>query len=772
MQSVSAPQTTPRTNHKRRLLLWVGLFVVVALGLWLFERRSSMRPPVAGLPPDIQPRTPNQDISGYTRTTLAGRWPPDASFDEIRREWGATIDRALAELEQQLQGAETAQRPEIRASLASCLMAAGKPAKAHEVLTTARAELESLRGPAMQQQLANVVFAQGVAGLRLGENENCILCRGESSCILPIGPAAVHQNPHGSRLAIRHFTEYLYAFPDDYEVRWLLNLAHMTLGEHPDQVDPRFVISLEHFRKSDADIGKFRDIGHVVGVDRFNSAGGTILEDFDNDGWLDILVTPMDATQPLGLYRNTGDGRFEECAQSAGLADQSGGLTCVQTDYNNDGLIDIYIQRGAWLRNDTRPSLLRNEGNFQFVDVTAESGLLVPVSSNAAQWADYNNDGWLDLFVCCERQAHRLFRNRGDGTFEEVAQQAGVATDGRGFGKGCAWIDYDNDDFPDLFVTNLQGTAQLYHNNRDGTFSNITQRLAIDGPQQGFSCWAWDFDNDGWLDIFATSYDRTVKDVVQGLIGKPHRLHPNKLFQNQAGKYFRDVTQRAGLNLVFATMGSNFGDFDNDGWLDMYLGTGDPNLSMLVPNRMMKNQGGAKFLEITGSAGVGHLQKGHAVACGDWDRDGNVDIFIQMGGVLNGDNYHNILFQNPGHDHAWITLKLVGQKTNRAAIGARIKVVTDADQPLTIHRHVSSGSSFGANPLEQTIGLGGARRISTLEIHWPVSGTTQVFHDLPVNQALQITELDDVHKSLDWKRITPLERTRVELEKVQTRVAE
>src|SRR6202034_96569 len=149
----------------------------------------------------------------------------------------------------------------------------------------------------------------------------------------------------------------------------------------------------------------------------------------------------------------------------------------------------------------------------------------------------------------------------------------------------------------------------------------------------------------------------------------------------------------------------NFADFDNDGFLDMYLGTGDPSFATLVPNRMFKNVGGTRFAEITGTSGTGHLQKGHGVACGDYDRDGDNDVFIEIGGAVNGDKYHNILFQNPGQGNHWLSVKLVGKKTNRAAIGARIQVVTAGDAPLTVHRHVSSGSSFGANPLQQSIGL-------------------------------------------------------------------
>ena len=190
--------------------------------------------------------------------------------------------------------------------------------------------------------------------------------------------------------------------------------------------------------------------------------------------------------------------------------------------------------------------------------------------------------------------------------------------------------------------------------------------MGIDGPQVGFSCWAWDYDNDGWLDIFATCFDYSVDDVVKGMNGQPHKRLSNRLWHNVQGQKFENKTKDAGLDLVFATMGCNFGDFDNDGFLDFYLGTGDPDLSTLVPNRMFKNVDGQRFADITASSGTGNLQKGHGVSCADWDRDGDVDLFIEMGGTGMGDRYHNILFQNPGQGNHWLTVKLVGEKTNRA----------------------------------------------------------------------------------------------------------
>ncbi len=374
-----------------------------------------------------------------------------------------------------------------------------------------------------------------------------------------------------------------------------------------------------------------------------------------------------------------------------------------------------------------------------------------PVNSHTASWADYDNDGWIDLFVGCELQTNRLYHNRGNGTFEEVAAEAGVQGVAARFCKGSAWIDYDNDGYPDLFLNNMGDVGRLYHNDRNGRFTEVTSSTGIDGPHQGFSCWAWDFDNDGWLDIFATSTDRSLTDVVRGLVGEPHNLHYGRLYRNRNGERFEEMTTEAGLDLVFAPMGSNFADFDNDGWLDFYLGTGEPSLATIVPNRMFKNVGGKRFAEITTSSGTGHLQKGHAVACGDWDRDGDVDMFVETGGAVNGDRYHNVLFQNPGQGNHWLTIKLVGKKTNRAAIGARIKMVTAGEKPLTIHRHVSSGSSFGANTLQQTIGLAKARQVAVLEIHWPTSRTTQVFRDIPADQAIEVTEFAEAIRPLNWQ---------------------
>jgi hypothetical protein len=715
---------------------------------------SEPRPRPDGRPLRYQPRLP-METSGGNSALVHVRWPIEASLEDIRENWRTVGARMAEELDTALPppGKSDTHRLQILLSRAAVWNFEGEPGRAYELLEQTRPWVEQDDGLA-ELGLYTVIFFQGVTAMRRGENENCIACRGESSCIVPIARSAVHTNPDGSRRAIRHFTEYLKQFPDDLGVRWLLNLAHMTLGEYPDRVDPRYVLRLDAFFQSEFDIGKFRDIGQLAGVNRFNMAGGAVLEDFDGDGRLDLALTSFDPTMSMAYYHNTGDGTFEDRSRAAGLTAQLGGQNLVQTDYNNDGRPDLFVSRGAWFPLPIPQSLLRNDGDGRFTNVTREAGLLGPVNSTASRWADFDNDGFLDVLLVCERPAHRLYRNRGDGTFEDVTARAGLQPDqAMPFCLGASWLDYDNDDYPDLFVNNYLKDPRLYHNNRNGTFTDVTRSMGIDGPPKGFSCWAWDYDNDGWLDLFATSFDHTLVDVVRGLIGQPHESASGRLYRNAGGRRFEDRTKEAGLDLVFSGMGSNFGDFDNDGFLDFYLGTGDPDYSTLVPNRMFRNVGGRRFADITASSGTGHLQKGHGVSCGDWDRDGDIDLFIETGGAVPGDRYHDVLFQNPGQKNHWLTVKLVGRKTNRAAIGARIKVVTAGPEALTVHRHVSSGSSWGANPLEQHIGLGAAAKVALLEVHWPTSGTTQVFRDIPADRTIEVTESEKDYRTPDWKPI-------------------
>lgn len=756
---------TPRT----RLLLVMLCVALPVSGLYAY-RVSHQAPPikevveqVAKTTPPAAPITANSDDdfaprgafdpSGFLLTIPTQQWPQDASLTEIRdhwEKWHQEMARSLKQAQVDA-GNDPSELMSALAIRASFFLSEGKADEASALLREARQVIERIGGQARYSLLGSLIYFQGVASLRQGENDNCIMCRGDSSCIVPIRDTAIHKNPNGSRQAIVHFSEYLEHYPDDLSVRWLLNLAHMTLGEYPEGVDPRYLLKLQPFLHPEHDIGRFRDVGHLVGVNRFNQAGGVIMDDFDDDGLFDLFVTSMDVKQQSDLYRNNGQGKFDLSTEASGIEGQLGGLNCAQADFNNDGRLDVFIVRGAWISGPMRPTLLRNDGNLKFTDVTEETGLLVPVNSNSAQWGDYNNDGLVDLIVCCERQRHLLFRNLGNGRFEECASAAKLTSDGQSFGKGSSWIDYDNDGYLDLFINYLSGRGQLYHNQQDGTFANATTLLDDGGTPNGFSCWCWDFNNDGWQDIFSTCYRRSMKEVVRGLEGQPHDMPSNSLYLNLGGKGFRNIVKESGLDLSFATMGSNFADFNNDGLLDFYLGTGEPDIGTLVPNRMFLNVDGEHFSEITTSAGVGHLQKGHGVACGDWNRDGHTDIFLQIGGAVDGDKFHNAMFQNPGLGGGWFSVKLTGDKTNRSAIGARIKaIVSGPSGQQEIHRHVSSGSSFGANPLEQPFGVGDATRVERLEIFWPTSQFTQVFEDVPLGHVLHITEF-----AKDYKAVAP-----------------
>jgi hypothetical protein len=573
-----------------------------------------------------------------------------------------------------------------------------------------------------------------IAHLRRGEVENCMHHRNARSCILPISPEARHRLTDGSRTAIGFFQRALRQDPSNLPMRWLLNIAYMTLGEYPRQVPGEALIPPAAF-SSTTNVGRFVDVAVRTGLDVSNMAGGTIVEDFDRDGFLDVMTSTQDSCGPLQYRRSNGDGTYSDRTKMAGLEKQLGGLNLVSTDYNNDSWPDVFVLRGGW-EFPMRKSLLRNNGNGTFTDVTREAGLAVPATaSQTAAWADFDGDGRLDLFVGNEFAPSQLFRNKGDGKFEDVAVKAGVAR--TAFTKGAAWADYDNDGYPDLYVSNFGEPNFLYHNNGDGTFSEVAGALGVDKPIYSFPVWFMDYDNDGWQDLFVSGYVQSLADVARGYLGEEPKGETFKVYRNEKGK-FVDVTKQTAMFRNALTMGCNFGDFNNDGYLDFYLGTGAPSYGALVPNLLFRNNDGHSFVDVTYSAGVGHLQKGHGIAFADMDNDGDQDIFLHSGGAVPGDAYPNSLFANTGNMNRWIEVGLAGSKTNRAAIGARIKLVLTNGRE--IHRLVTTGTSFGTSSLRQHIGLGREGRIQNIEVYWPTSRTTQSFRNVPHNQAISITE--------------------------------
>jgi hypothetical protein len=579
---------------------------------------------------------------------------------------------------------------------------------------------------------------------------------GPSSCIFPISTQAFHQNQEGSREAVRWFTKYLSEWPTDLRVIWLLNIAYMTLGEYPEKVPPELLISVDLFR-SKFDIGRFENVAVAAGLTARgpNLAGGSVFDDFNGDGHPDILTTSLDAERGASLFLNNGNGTFDDRSASAGLADQVYALNVSRADFDNDGDLDVVLLRGGWER-PLRLSLLQNRGDGTFADVTQFSGLGDPIQTEAAVWGDYDNDGWVDLFVCGEyvspgssapgvnpdrRNRCRLYHNLRDGRFADEAAKAGVLNER--CAKGAAWGDYDGDGKLDLFVSNMGQESRLYHNDGGGQFRDVAREAGISGAAMSFACWFWDYDNDGFLDLYINDYQAGMAEVVASSAGvnRPDGHRP-RLYRNLGLGGFRDMTAQVGLARAMVPMGCNFGDIDNDGFLDFYLGTGGMCYEYLVPNLMFKNIEGQRFEDVTLSSHTGHLQKGHGVSFADCDDDGDLDLFCELGGAVPGDKSHNLLFQNPGHGRHWLKVKLIGTATNRAALGAKIKVSLRSANGGTrsIHRTVGNNSSFGGNSLVESIGLRDNSRVARLSVFWPTSGTEQIFEDLPADQLVTITE--------------------------------
>jgi hypothetical protein len=365
----------------------------------------------------------------------------------------------------------------------------------------------------------------------------------------------------------------------------------------------------------------------------------------------------------------------------------------------------------------------------------------VAISSQATAWADVNNDGYLDLFVGGENQPNRLFLNNRDGTFREVGHAAGI--DVNRWAKAVTAVDYDHDGYMDFYVSTYRDDSELWHNNHNLTFTNVAKQAGVPGSAHGFPAWFFDYDNDGWPDLFVSSYYMSVDEVMRSYLGMPVKAATMNLYKNLGNGAFRDVTKEVGLDKVLMPMGANFGDVDNDGYQDIYLGNGDPNFASVIPHTLLHNKEGKRFVDITASSGTGDLHKGHAICFADFNNDGAVDILAIMGGAVVGDSHATRLFANPGNDNDWLRVHLVGVKCNRPAIGARIKVTVtnNGGAPRSVYKWVNSGGSFGASPFEQHFGLGPSGQIQGVEVEWPGnSSPPQTFRNVEKNQVIEIKE--------------------------------
>jgi hypothetical protein len=659
------------------------------------------------------------------------------------------------------QARDPMERYGIRMRLAAQLLQSGASREALEELEPLQAAIvdmpPTLANPQQKaEEAARLQGAIGLAALRLGEQENCLLNHGATSCLFPIERSGVHKAESGARRAIEAFTKRLTADPRNLLTSWLLNIAFMAVGEYPAKVPRRWLIDPKVF-DSDYDIKRFRDVAMQAGVDTVGLAGGSVMEDFDGDGFLDLMASSWGLRDQLRFFRSNGKGQFEDRTERAGLIGELGGINLTHADYNNDGWPDVYVMRGGWLREaGPHPdSLLRNNGDGTFEDVTEAAGMLSLHPTHTAAWGDFNNDGFVDLFVGNEDWGSgthpvHLFQNNRDGTFTDRARALGFGV--LGVVKGVAWGDYNNDGLLDLYVSRFGDTNILYRNDRT-RFTDVTKEAGVGLPIKSFPTWFFDYDNDGWLDLFVGGFDEASADAVAALyLGTSRPEGTPRLYRNNGNGTFRDVSAETRVDRVLLAMGANFGDLDNDGFPDFYVGTGAPDLTTLVPNRMFRNADGKRFQDVTTSGGFGHLQKGHGIAFGDLDNDGDQDVFEVIGGWFSGDTYQNVLYENPGHGNHWITIGFEGARSNRMGIGARLKIrVATPRGARTIQATVSSGGSYGSSSLQQEIGLGNATAIETIEVTWPVSGTTQVFQGVAMDQFIRIREGDakviPVHRS-------------------------
>jgi len=572
---------------------------------------------------------------------------------------------------------------------------------------------------------------------------------------------------------------------------------------------------------------QFADVSHASGIDFENRTypafldqplrfgmirygpGGIAAADYDNDGFYDLFIPDGVSSR---LLRNRRDGTFEDVTERAGLGGLDGVSAAVFADYDNDGWKDLFVSRTF------RPNqLFHNNGDGTFTDVTASSGLGEDCCTTVASWGDYDNDGYLDLYVgryldpretipttfyARNGEPNRLYHNNGDGTFTDVTDRAGVGD--TGLCLGSAWGDYDNDGYPDLFVVNDFGRSTLYHNNGDGTFEDVTVAAGALAYGAGMSASFADYDNDGLLDLYtadirsehawfaapptvgrylANSWKQGVWRSDMPLYWQIFRqsgfnfvevfremASGNHLLRNRGDGTFEDVSVAAGANPPGWFWGSVFADFDNDGWLDLYSANGwvygergtEMELEFLdnvvgrqrdyktgaffdpgsfggrswhgwERNRHLRNNGDGTFREIGRGAGTDLLTNSRGVAVADFWNRGSLDLAVAANG-----GRHALLRNEVGLRRHWLQVELTGVRTNRDAVGARVEVVAGGVRQL---REVSAGDGYASqSTLRLHFGLGEAAGADEVTVRWPVSGLVERFENVASDRIVALTE--------------------------------
>ena len=489
---------------------------------------------------------------------------------------------------------------------------------------------------------------------------------------------------------------------------------------------------------------------------------GAAFFDYDNDSYLDLYFvngadlpgSESEESPTNRLYRNNGDGTFTDVTEIAGVGDKSYGVGCCVGDYDNDGYLDLYVT------NFGKNRLYRNNGNGTFTDIADQANVGDMRWGASCAFADYDNDGHLDLYVTnyiqyqldknkiCENKGVRtycnpqeyigeadvLYRNNGDGTYAEVTQAAGVYQP-RSRGLGVVWGDYNNDGYSDIYVANDTNENHLFRNNRDGSFSDEAffagVALSEDGEMgSGMGVDFGDYDNDGRLDIMVTNFADEVAT----------------LYHNDGDGFFSDASYISGTGeSTYTSLGWSvcFLDYDNDGVKDIFIANGhifgnveefNPETTYAQVNHLFRNIGGGSFQEVTANVGLDLAQKApsRGAAFGDYDNDGDIDIL-----VTNSDGKPQLLRNDGGNRNNWVKVKIRGITSNRAGIGTRVEVVTGDVSQMA---EVKSGSGYLCqNALVLHFGLGEHTIVDKIVATFP-SGRVHKVEAAPANQAIEITE--------------------------------
>jgi tetratricopeptide (TPR) repeat protein len=547
--------------------------------------------------------------------------------------------------------------------------------------------------------------------------------------------ALAHYRAGRFERAIQEGVAAMTADPYNERARAAMWLATRSIGGYPDDVPEIFRMEVKA-GYAPARV-QFENIAAKIGLDKMSAGRGTAVFDYNNDGLLDLVVTAAHAG--CSLYRNNGDGTFTDVTVKSGLDKCINGFVIIAGDYDNDGFQDLFVTRQGFYYGDC--GLYRNNGDGTFTNVTEQAGVASWGPAYTASWVDYDCDGHLDLFIAYNLGGmfdralqNRLFHNNGDGTFTDVTEKSGLQSVFTTIGS--CWGDYNNDGYPDLFLSSGLGRPQLFRNNGDGTFTDVSLEAGITDPLVGTTCFFADYNNDGLLDIVQYSWSDHEDAIYTMRHGHgPKDGSPLVVYHNNGDGTFTRKTREVGLDGCWGTMSGNYGDVNNDGYIDLLLGNGSPRMERLEPFILLENDRG-QFSNTTFAAGLPFAGKSHGTNCADLFGDGRMSIIIAAGGGYPGDLLMTSVHcpqELPGN---YLNVRLTGVKSNRDGNGARI---TLRSGDLRQMREVTHGASFGCLPLEQHFGLRQATQIDALEIRWP-SGLVQQVENPPVNDTIRVVE--------------------------------